>query len=157
MPRQVFFVNLGGWDTHGGQAERLPVLLASLDQALGSFQAAMDGLGVADSVTTFTVSDFGRTLTINGDGTDHGWGGHAFVMGGAVNGGAYGTFPSYAIENNPDDIGADSQNFAGRLIPTTSVAQYGATLARWMGMGEGQIDAALPLLSNFGARDLGFL
>lgn len=157
MPRQVFFVRLGGWDTHNNQAERLPVLLGALDQALGSFQRAIDAMGVADSVTTFTASDFGRTLTINGDGTDHGWGGHAFVMGGAVNGGAYGTFPSYAVENNPDDVGENSRDFAGRLIPTTSVAQYSATLARWMGLSEQQLDVALPPLSNFADRDLGFL
>jgi len=157
MNRQVFFVRLGGWDTHRRQAEVLPILLRALDQALGSFQNAMDTLGLADSVTTFTASDFGRTLTINGDGTDHGWGGHSFVMGGAVSGGAYGTFPSYAVENNPDDVGENSRAFAGRLIPSTSVAQYSATLARWMGLDEGQIDRALPLLRNFGSRDLGFM
>lgn len=157
MPRQVFFVRLGGWDTHNNQAERLPVLLTALNQAVGSFQRAMDNLGVAESVTTFTASDFGRTLTINGDGTDHGWGGHAFVMGGAVNAGAYGTFPSYALENNPDDVGENSRDFAGRLIPSTSVAQYSATLARWMGLSEQQLDVALPPLVNFAERDLGFL
>lgn len=157
MARQVFFVRMGGWDTHGEQATRLPVLLRGLNQALGSFHDAMDRLGVSDSVTSFTGSDFGRTLTVNGDGTDHGWGGHAFVMGGAVNGGAYGTFPSYALENNPDDVGENSRDFAGRLIPTTSVAQYSATLARWMGLSEGQLDTALPLLRNFSDRDLGFM
>ena len=133
------------------------MLLSQLDQAIGSFQGALDGLGVSDSVTTFTASDFGRTLTINGDGTDHGWGGHAFVMGGAVNGGAYGTFPSYSIENNPDDVGENQRDFAGRLIPSTSVAQYSATLARWMGLDDAQLDSALPPLRNFATRDLGFL
>lgn len=157
MPRQVFFVRMGGWDTHGEQAERLPVLLRGLDLALGSFQAAIDDMGIADSVTMFTASDFGRTLTINGDGTDHGWGGHAFVMGGAVQGGTYGTFPSYTLENNPDDVGENSRDFAGRLIPSTSVAQYSATLARWMGLSEPQLDAALPPLRNFAQRDLGFM
>ena len=157
MNRQVFFVRMGGWDTHGEQAERLSELLRGLDQAVGSFQRAIDDLGVADSVTTFTASDFGRTLTINGDGTDHGWGGHAFVLGGAVNGGAYGTFPSYALENNPDDVGENSRDFAGRLIPSTSVAQYAATLARWMGLSEAQLNSALPPLRNFSNRNLGFL
>ncbi len=157
MDRQVFFVRIGGWDTHGQQAERLPVLLSGLNQAIGSFQGALDGLGVADSVTTFTASDFGRTLTINGDGTDHGWGGHAFVMGGAVNPGAYGTFPSYSLENNPDDVGENSRDFAGRLIPSTAVCQHSATLARWMGMTEAEIDQTFPELGNFPTRDLGFM
>ena len=157
MPRQVFFVRMGGWDTHRIQQELFPILLAELDQALGSFQTALDRLGVADSVTTFTASDFGRTLTINGDGTDHGWGGHAFVMGGAVNKGRYGTFPSYSTNNNPDDISSNARDFAGRLIPTTSVAQYGATLSRWMGLSDPQLTQAFPELENFDASDLGFL
>lgn len=157
MPRQVFFVRMGGWDTHRVQQQLLPILLGQLDQALGSFQTALDELGVAESVTTFTASDFGRTLTINGDGTDHGWGGHAFVMGGAVRPGSYGTFPDYSTTNNPDDVGEDGRAFAGRLIPTTSVSQYGATLARWMGLSDGQLRAAFPDVSNFPTDDLGFL
>lgn len=157
MPRQVFFVRMGGWDTHRVQQQLFPLLLAELDQALGSFQSALDDLGVADSVTTFTASDFGRTLTINGDGTDHGWGGHAFVMGGAVKAGRYGTFPSYSTSDNPDDVTPDASDFAGRLIPTTSVSQYGATLSRWMGLSDTQIEDAFPELSNFARNDLGFL
>lgn len=157
MPRQVFFVRMGGWDTHRVQQQLFPVLLGQLDQALGSFQTALDDLGVAESVTTFTASDFGRTLTINGDGTDHGWGGHAFVMGGAVNEGLYGTFPSYSTSNNPDDVTENSSDFAGRLIPTTSVAQYGATLSRWMGLSDPQLNSAFPELENFTSNDLGFL
>jgi uncharacterized protein (DUF1501 family) len=157
MPRQVFFVRMGGWDTHRIQQQLFPVLLQELDQAVGSFQAALDDLGVADSVTTFTASDFGRTLTINGDGTDHGWGGHAFVMGGAVRPGAYGSFPSYATSNNPDDVTAPGRPFAGRLIPTTSVSQYGATLARWMGLSGEQLRGAFPQIDSFPVNDLGFL
>lgn len=157
MPRQIFFVRMGGWDTHGEQATRFPSLLAELDQALASFNRGLDYLGVADSVTTFTASDFGRTLTSNGDGTDHGWGGHAFVMGGAVRPGAYGTFPSHATVNNPDDTGDRRNNFAGRIIPTTSVTQYGATLARWMGLSDTELNRAFPELGNFATRDLGFL
>ena len=157
MPRQIFFVRLGGWDTHGQQQQRFPVLIDELDSSLTSFHNAMDGLGLNDSVTSFTASDFGRTLTSNGDGTDHGWGGHAFVVGGAVNGGRYGTFPSYQIDNNPDDVGDRTGAFAGRLIPTTSVAQHGATLARWMGLSDAQLDRAFPDLANFPTRDLGFL
>lgn len=157
MPRQVFFVGMGGWDTHGGQAERFPVLLRELDEGIAAFQASLDAMGVSDSVTTFTTSDFGRTLTSNGDGTDHGWGGHAFVWGGAVSSGRYGTFPSLATTNNPDDASEDESDFGGRLIPTTSVGQYGATLARWMGLDETQLDAAFPDLANFVTRDLGFM
>ncbi len=155
--RQVFFVGLGGWDTHGEQADRFPELLAEFDEGVTAFQGAIDRLRVADSVTTFTASDFGRTLTSNGDGTDHGWGGNAFVWGGAVNSGSYGTFPNLTTTNNPDDTTDERGNFAGRMIPTTSVAQYGATLARWMGLGEGQLDLAFPELRNFATRDLGFM
>ncbi len=158
MDRQVFFVRMGGWDTHRAQSQLLPILLDQLDRAIGSFQRALDGLGVAESVTTFTASDFARTLTINGDGTDHGWGGHAFVIGGAVKGGRYGTFPSYAVENNPDDVATtNSRGFAGRLIPTTSVSQHGSTLARWMGLDDQQIRIAFPEVTNFASDDLGFM
>ncbi len=157
MSRQVFFVGLGGWDTHGDQAGRFPALMDEFDSGVTAFQTAIDNLGVADSVITFTASDFGRTLTSNGDGTDHAWGGNAFVWGGAVKSGRYGTFPSLAVENNPDDTTDERGNFAGRLIPTTSIGQYGATLGRWMGLGEGQLDQAFPELANFATRDLGFL
>ncbi len=157
MGRQVFFVGMGGWDTHGDQAERFQVLCQELNDGITRYQAALDGLGVTDSVTTFTASDFGRTLTSNGDGTDHAWGGNAFVWGGAVRSGRYGTFPSLAVDNNPDDTTDERGNFAGRLVPTTAVAQYGATMARWMGLDETQIDAAFPELVNFPTRDLGFL
>ena len=157
MDRQIFFVNMGGWDTHRNQVSLFPRLLGELDTALASFQSSLDAQGVNDSVTTFTATDFGRTLTINGDGTDHGWGGHAFAFGGAVRSGDYGTFPNYSTQNNPDDVGDRSDDFAGRLIPTTSVSQYGATLARWMGLSEAQLDATFPDLANFDQRDLGFL
>ena len=158
MGRQIFFVRVGGWDTHQDQAGRFPFLLSELDGALTSFQNALVGLGVNNSVTTFTASDFGRTLTNNGDGTDHGWGGNAFIMGGAVDPGRYGTFPNLsATASNPDDISDGRGNFAGRLIPTTSVSQHGATLARWMGLSDSQLNQAFPELGNFGQRDLGYL
>ena len=158
MARQIFFVRVGGWDTHQDQAGRFPVLLSQLDGAVASFQNAMNNMGVAESVTTFTASDFGRTLTNNGDGTDHGWGGNAFIVGGAVTPGRYGTFPDLtASASNPDDISEGNDDFAGRLIPTTSVSQHGATLARWMGLSEAQLDQAFPELSNFDNRDLGYL
>lgn len=157
MGRQVFFVGLGGWDTHSNQNVRLTPLLTELNEALTSFQTTIDSMGKTDSVTTFTASDFGRTLTSNGDGTDHGWGGHAFVMGGGVNGGKiYGDFPSFKSSNNLDDAG-DDNNFAGRIIPKIAVAQYGATLAGWMGVSDTERDAMLPNLANFSEKDLGFM
>ncbi len=158
MDRQIFFVRMGGWDTHRAQEEFFPRLLGELSASLAGFQGALDEMGVADSVTTFTASDFGRTLTINGDGTDHGWGGHAFVMGGAINPGVYGTFPHMRTENNPDDVGDRNRQFAGRLIPTTSVSQHGAVLARWMGLSPAQLNAAFPELKNFSTTNaLNFL
>lgn len=157
MERQIFFVQMGGWDTHRIQQQLFPRLLRELDDALASFSTALDDLDVADSVTTFTASDFGRTLTANGDGTDHGWGGNAFVLGGAVAAGNYGTVPNYSTRNNPDDVSDSDDDFAGRLIPTTSVSQYGATLARWMGLDGTELDTAFPDLTNFAVRDLGFL
>ena len=152
--RQLFFVQMGGWDTHSNQNERQPLLFDALERGLAPFQASLDAGQLASSVTTFTASDFGRTLTGNGNGTDHGWGGHAFAFGGDVASGLAGTFPSYASRANPDDAG-DGGEFAGRLIPTTSVGQYGATLARWMGVAEADVDAVFPDLANFGLRDLG--
>jgi uncharacterized protein (DUF1501 family) len=158
MERQVFFVRMGGWDTHGNQSERLPVLLTELNEALTSFQRAITGMQLADSVTSFTASDFGRTLTNNGDGTDHGWGSHQFVFGGAVQGGQiYGQVPSY-LPGGIDDTGIPNDNPAGRIIPTTSVIQYGTTLAKWMGItDENNLASIFPNLSNFSTWDLGFI
>lgn len=157
MGRQVFFVGLGGWDTHSNQLERFSPLLGELDSGLGKFQAAIEDLNKSNSVTTFTASDFGRSLTSNGDGTDHGWGGHAFVLGGAVDGGKLvGEFPSFANVDNPDDAGNRNQ-FAGRIIPKISVSQYGATLGSWMGLSDTELDLVMPNLSNFGTKNLGFM
>lgn len=156
--QQVFFVLMGGWDTHSNQLERLPSLYADLNEAVNAFQNTIDGLGLADSVTSFTASDFGRTLTSNGNGTDHGWGGHNFVFGNAVSGGRiYGQMPSYAKTDNPDDAGNNDASFAGRIIPTTSVHQYGATLSTWMGMDEEDMVSIFPDLANFTTRNLGFM
>ncbi|HSX61839.1 MAG TPA: DUF1501 domain-containing protein [Tahibacter sp.] len=152
MRRQIFFVSLGGFDTHGSQAAVHPGLLADLSQSLKAFYDATVELTLADRVTTFTASDFGRTVSINGDGTDHGWGGHHVVVGGAVRGQRFfGRMPSLAQNGNPDDAGY------GQLIPTQSVDQYAATLARWFGLGETGIDDILPNLANFTSRDLGFM
>lgn len=142
--RQIFFVGMGGWDTHDAQSPRLNQLTLDLDKGLSSFQQELTAMGVANDVTTFTASDFGRTLTVNGDGSDHGWGGHYLVMGGAVNGGRLiGDWPSYEIGGD-DDTGDK-----GRVIPSMSVNQYGAALASWMGLSNSDIASIFPDLSNF--------
>ncbi|MDH4190211.1 MAG: DUF1501 domain-containing protein, partial [Betaproteobacteria bacterium] len=149
--RQVFYVSLGGFDTHDSLTTKHPGLLAWVADAISSFHAATLELGVADSVTTFTASEFGRTLTSNGDGSDHGWGGHHFVIGGAVRGQRYfGKLPALAA-NGPDDVGQ------GRLLPTTSVDQLAATLATWMGVTAGELPLVAPNIGNFTEKNLGFL
>lgn len=148
--RQVFFVSLGGFDTHDNELERHAKLLDSVARSVGWFQQAMKALGCAEAVTLFTASDFGRALLSNGDGSDHGWGGHHFIVGGAVRGGLYGDFPEVALRTRTD-VGN------GRLLPTTSVSQYAATLARWMGVPGSELPALLPGLASFDRRDLGFL
>lgn len=152
IQRQVFFVEVQGWDTHSDQLPEHAARLAELDQALAAFQAALDELGAASVVTTFTASDFGRSLLNNGNGgTNHGWGSHAFVVGGAVAGGAvHGVLPDLTLDG-ADDTGT------GRIIPTTSSAQYAATLAAWMGVPAAELSALLPGLENFGSTDLGFM
>ena len=143
--RQIFIVSMGGFDTHDAQATSLPGLHAGMDGALSAFHAALVEMGLNDAVTTFTASDFGRTLAINGDGTDHGWGAHHFVMGGAVNGrNIYGTLPEPVFGHDQDAGG-------GRLIPTVSVEQFAAPLGQWLGLDETQLATALPNLANFSA------
>ncbi|UXH80087.1 DUF1501 domain-containing protein [Roseateles amylovorans] len=149
--RQVFFVSLGGFDLHDLLVNQHPGLLGSVGNAMASFDAALQELGVAQNVTTFTASDFGRTLSSNGDGSDHGWGSYHFVMGGAVKGGRfYGQLPSVSV-GGPDDVGQ------GRLLPTTSVDQLAATLARWMGVSATDLPLVLPGIVNFDQKDLGFM
>ncbi|WP_201353069.1 DUF1501 domain-containing protein [Hydrogenimonas urashimensis] len=144
--RQIFFVNHHGWDTHDSDNEHQA---GYLSQSLGEFQNALDEMGLSEQVTTFTVSDFGRSLSPNGAGTDHGWGSHAFVMGGAVKGGAiYGTMPR--IEPDSPDAWHD------RLVPTIAMESYLATLAAWMGVSESDLDAIFPNLGSFHQRNLGF-
>jgi uncharacterized protein (DUF1501 family) len=148
--RQVYFVSIGGFDLHDQLVTQHPLLMSQLNDALASFHAATVELGVAQQVTTFTASDFGRTLTSNGDGSDHGWGSHHFVMGGAVKGGRfYGALPSVSV-NGPDDVGQ------GRLLPTTSVDQLAATLATWMGVPATDLPLVLPQITNYTQRDLGY-
>jgi uncharacterized protein (DUF1501 family) len=151
LHRQVFFVSLGGFDNHNLLMQDHPNLLQRINDALTAFYAATVELGVADKVTTFTASDFGRTLSSNADGSDHGWGSHHFVMGGAVNGRQfYGTAPHVSIQTN-DQVGQ------GRLLPTTSVDQFSATLARWFGCNTSELTGILPNVVNFSNTDLGFV
>lgn len=151
MKRQVFFVATGGFDTHDNQMDDQPGLLGGINDAIAAFHAATVELGVVNNVTTFTQSDFGRTLTSNGDGTDHAWGGNQLVVGGAVNGRElYGSYPLLAI-NGPEDVSG------GRMIPSTSADQYAATLARWFGIPDIDLDVVAPNLANFAQRDLGFM
>ena len=150
--RQVFFVSLGGFDNHDGLNAIHPGLLSTVASAMSAFYNATVELGVANQVTSFTASDFGRTATGN-DGSDHGWGSMHFMLGGAVNGGRfYGTAPAVA-NNGPDDVGQ------GRLLPSTSVDQYAATLGSWFGISNTDLLTVLPNLSNWDVskRNLGFV
>ena len=151
MQRQIFFVGTGGFDSHDNQNQDQPMLLGGISDALTAFYNATIDIGLPESVTTFTQSDFGRTLTSNGDGTDHAWGGNQLVLGGAVLGrDLYGNFPVL-------EIGGDEDVGGGRMIPSTSADQYAATLAKWFGIPDADLDIVAPNLSNFAQRDLGFM
>jgi len=161
MSRQIFFCSVGGYDTHTAQVTLAPNLntttgshanlLNEISECMYAFQRAMEQLGVGDKVTTFTASDFSRTFPTNSQGSDHGWGAHHLVMGGAVKGGAtYGKLPTLAI-NGPDDTGT------GRWLPTLSVDQHSATLAKWFGVSNTDMTSIFPNLSRFPATDLGFM
>ena len=158
LNRQVFFVQLGGWDLHASQVVNTApttgahaTLLSQVSQAVNAFYNATVELGVGGQVTTFTASDFGRTYRSNGNGSDHGWGSHHFVVGGAVNGGdIYGRMPTLTI-NGPDDTGL------GRGIPTTSVDEYAATLASWFGVSNTDLPTVLPNIGRFASPRVGFL
>jgi uncharacterized protein (DUF1501 family) len=151
--RQVFFVSMGGFDTHDGQNPNQADLLARISHAIGYLDSALanvNGVDLRNNVTMFTASDFGRTITSNGDGTDHGWGASHFVSGGAVNGGEiYGRFPQFQL-----NTGMDAANNA--YLPSTSVDTVGSTIGKWFGASDTNLDTVFPNLRNF-PRDLGFL
>ncbi len=153
LKRQIFFCATGGFDTHGPQLDAHPGLLAGVNSALTGFWDALGSIGQQDAVTTFMASDFGRTFDSNGRGSDHGWGSHHVVMGGAVRGQrVYGQFPDLDLQSsNPLDTGR------GRWLPTTSVDQYGATLAKWFGVPDSELSTVFPNLGNFATRALGFM
>lgn len=145
MKRQVFMVGLGGFDTHADLVDDHGALMRTLGDALAGFQATIDQMGLSESVTAFTATDFGRTLSSNGSGSDHGWGSHGLIMGGAVKGGHIFGKPPVLANNGPDDVGR------GRLVPTTGMSQVAALLATWMGVGS-NLDTILPgYLTNFGS------
>jgi uncharacterized protein (DUF1501 family) len=152
VTRQIFYVQLGSFDTHNNQAVQHAQLLTQLGAAFQYFDGLMVGMGLGNNVTAFTISDFGRTLTSNSNGTDHGWGSHHFVVGGAVQGqDMYGQYPVVGVDQ-ANDVGA------GRLIPTTAVEQYAGTLASWFGLSDSQIRTVFPNFGNFGTDPyLGFM
>jgi uncharacterized protein (DUF1501 family) len=147
--RQVFMVSLGGFDLHDNLVDGHTKNMGRVSTAMKAFYDATKALGVSDKVTTFTASEFGRTLTSNGDGSDHGWGGHQLIVGDAVNGKSfYGYAPPVSISST--SAPADQWHVgAGRLLPTTSVDQYAATLAKWFGVQDAEMSSVLPYINNF--------
>jgi uncharacterized protein (DUF1501 family) len=153
MTKQIFFCSLGGFDTHTSELATHNTLYPQVSQAMAAFYAGTQELGVAGNVTTFTESDFGRTFQpTSAGGADHAWGSHHMVLGGAVKGGQiYGSFPQFEL-GGPNDT-----DTRGRWIPTTSIDQYGATLASWFGIPDASLPAVFPNFTNFGSRKIGFL
>lgn len=149
--RQVFFCSIGGFDTHTNQLGTQANLLRDLSQSLSAFAFATLDLGLAGQITTFTQSEFSRTTQTNGTGTDHAWGSHQIVLGGAVLGGIYGMMPDFVLEGDHD------ASNRGVWIPTIGSVQFGATLGRWFGATSGELAWAFPNLSNFASADLGFM
>lgn len=156
--RQVFFCSLGAFDTHGGQSYQQQVNLQEVSQALDAFYWATNQLGLDQKVTAFTMSDFGRTLQPSGSGTDHGWGNHHLIVGGAVQGGRmFGRFPLMTNYANFNSTADDFSDARGVMLPSTSLSQYAATLSQWFGASNNNLDAMFPTLQNFANRNLGFV
>ena len=165
MKRQIFFTSVGGYDTHTSQVGNTAAptdptvgshanLLTELSDATFAFQRAMEQISASDKVTSFTMSDFGRTFKTNGQGSDHAWGSHHFVVGGAVNGRrTYGTFPVLSV-TGPDAVPSSNE---GRWIPKTSVDEYSATLAKWFGVSQSNLGVVFPNLGRFATPDMGFM
>ena len=165
MKRQIFFTSVGGYDTHTSQVGNTAAptdttvgshanLLSELSEAVYAFQRAMEQISAGDKVTSFTMSDFGRTFKTNGQGSDHAWGSHHFVVGGAVNGKrTFGTFPVLSV-TGPDAVPSSNE---GRWIPKTSVDEYSATLAKWFGVSPGNLGVVFPNLGRFATPDMGFM
>jgi uncharacterized protein (DUF1501 family) len=144
-------VSLTGFDTHDFLMTQHASLLSKVADAMSSFYTATQQLGISDKVTTFTASEFGRTYASNGDGSDHGWGSHHLVMGGAVNGkNFYGTAPEISVTGS-DQVGQ------GRLLPTTSVDQFAATLASWFGVAASDLSLVVPNINNYSVKNMGFV
>jgi uncharacterized protein (DUF1501 family) len=151
VKRQIFFVSQGGFDNHDNLIDNHPGLLGDVAGAMSAFYAATEAMGVQGQVTTFTGADFGRTLANNGDGSDHGWGSHHFVMGGALKPRQWvGALPRMSVTEGADNVGG------GRLLPAIGVDQHGATLARWMGVSDAQMSTVFPNIGNYTRRDLGW-
>ncbi len=153
VDRQIFFCGIGNFDTHSTQLTTQATLLSQISAAIGAFYQATQELGVANQVTTFTMSDFARTFQPNSNGgSDHGWGSHHFVVGGSVLGNKiFGTYPTLAL-GGPDDSGSN-----GRWIPSTASVQYASTLAQWFGVQPSQLAQVFPTLGGFQTTKLGFL
>jgi len=151
LKRQIFYVVQGGYDTHANQAKGHAGLLRELSLGLGDFQLALADMGMENEVSTFNLSDFGRSIGNNGDGTDHAWGAHHFVMGAAVKGGLYGTLPDLTL-GGPDDA-----SNKGRLIPSTSMSQYLGTIVKWFGANDAMLNSLFPERHYFKTTDLGFM
>jgi uncharacterized protein (DUF1501 family) len=153
VTRQIFFVSVGNFDTHAAQLVTQSNLLAEVSPALAAFYQALGELSLTTQVTAFTCSDFARTFQPNSaGGSDHAWGSHHIILGGAVKGGQiYGTFPTLALAG-PDDVGSN-----GRWIPSTASAQYASTLAQWFGLSAADLPYVLPYIGNFSSNNLGFL
>lgn len=152
MRRQIFFCSVGGYDTHSNELAAQSALLTELSQCMNAFYQATKELNIADRVTLFTASDFGRTFQSNGSGADHGWGSHAFILGDSVKGGSiYGAYPTVAL-SGPDDAGN------GRWVPSTAVDEYSATLAKWYGVSRPtDLSTVLPNIGRFANPDIGFM